>query len=368
MNFEIEQNVCLAGLTTFKIGGDARYFARAGKEADILKAIEFAEINDLPIFIIGGGSNVLIADGEFCGLVVKVDIKGISVAAGGNETVRVTAGAGEDWDELVAFCVGENFQGFECLSGIPGLVGGTPIQNVGAYGQEVSETIVSVRCLDRKTKKIVEFSNAECGFAYRTSVFNTSEKNRYIVLAVTFQLKANAEPKIEYRDLQNFFSKQKPTLAEVRQAVLEIRRAKSMVIDKNDINSQSAGSFFKNPIINIEKLAKLEKKADALKIGNVPHFKVDEKNVKIPAAWLIEKAGFHKGYKFGKVGLSAKHTLALVNFGGAKACDVLALKNQIQRKVKEKFSIELQPEPVFFNFKNISHYLSLENRDWRRNF
>ncbi len=350
MSFEIQQNVGLAEFTTFKIGGKARFFIEAECESEVVKAIEFAEENALKTFILGGGSNVLIADEGFNGLVVKIALKGVMLFDEKGGTVFVTAGAGEDWDELVAFCVGKNLQGFECLSGIPGLVGGTPVQNVGAYGQEVSETIISVRCFDRKTKKIVELSNAECGFAYRTSIFNTSEKNRYIVLSVIYKLKSNGEPKIAYRDLQNFFGEKKPTLQETRQAVLEIRRAKSMVIDVNDKNSQSAGSFFKNPVVSVEKFAEIERRAKRQGIEEVPKFVADEQCVKIPAAWLIEKAGFQKGYQRGKTGLSTKHTLAIVNLGGATAKDVLVLKEEIQEKVEEKFDVLLKPEPDFVNF------------------
>jgi UDP-N-acetylmuramate dehydrogenase len=350
MYFKIQQNVSLAEHTTFKIGGKARFFVEACDESEVISAIEFAEENALEIFILGGGSNVLIADEGFNGLIIKIALKGVKLSKQDSETVFVIAGAGEEWDELVALSIRENLHGFECLSGIPGLVGGTPVQNVGAYGQEVSETIVSVRVCDRRTKEIFELSNADCRFSYRTSIFNTTEKNRYIVLAVTYKLKSNGEPKIEYRDLQNFFGKKQPTLPETREAVLKIRRAKSMVIDENDINSQSAGSFFKNPIINRQKFTKLEETTKKLNIKDVPNFKVDEKSVKVPAAWLIEKADFHKGYKFGKVGLSTNHTLAIVNLGGAKARDVLNLKDEIQSRVKEKFAIELKPEPVFVGF------------------
>lgn len=349
MSFEIQENVGLAELTTFKIGGKARFFAEAECVKDVFRAIEFAEKNTLETFILGGGSNVLISDEGFDGLVLKVAIKGIILSDEKDGTVFVTAGAGEDWDALVAFCAEKNLQGFECLSGIPGLVGGTPVQNVGAYGQEVSETIATVRCFDGQTKKVVELTASECGFAYRTSVFNTTEKNRYIVLAVIYNLKFGGAPKIVYRDLQNYFGEKKPTLCETRAAVLGIRRAKSMVIDEKDKNSQSAGSFFKNPIVSVETFAEIERRAASLKIESVPKFVVDEQTVKIPAAWLIENAGFQKGYRKGKVGLSTRHTLAIVNLGGATAGAVLALKDEIQAEVQEKFDVLLKPEPVFVN-------------------
>ncbi len=356
MTFAVQENVPLAGLTTIKIGGAARFFVRAGNETDVVKALEFAEQNDLKIFVLGGGSNVLIADEGFDGLVLQIALKGVSVAREKGDIVRITGGAGEDWEKFVALCVERNLQGVECLSGIPGTVGGTPVQNVGAYGQEVAETIVAVRCFDRRAKEFVDLSNGQCGFAYRTSIFNTTDKNRCIVLAVTFALRKNAFPKIVYRDLQNFFGEKQPSLAETRQAVLEIRRAKSMVIDEKDINSRSVGSFFKNPITGKKQFAEIEARARQSKIiaatENLPSYIVDENNLKIPAAWLIEKSGFGKNFKFGRVGLSANHTLAIVNLGKATARDVLALKDEIQKKVKEKFGVELKPEPIFVGFEN----------------
>ena len=347
MNFTIQENVALAEFTTFKIGGKARFFVRANSETEIIEALQFAEQNDLEVFILGGGSNVLIADEGFDGLVLQIALKGISAFTEKDEAIYVTAQAGEDWDEFVGFCIKHNLAGVECLSGIPGFVGGTPVQNVGAYGQEVSETIEMVRVFDRKSKEILELTNADCKFAYRTGIFNTTEKNRFIVLAVTFVLESGGKPKIVYKDLQAHFAGKRPNLARTREAVLQIRRAKSMVIDETDINSRSAGSFFKNPIVENEKLAEIVANT---KLESIPTFKFDEKRVKIPAAWLIENAGFKKGYRKKRAGLSANHTLALINRGGATAQEILALKDEIQTKIKEKFDIELVPEPVFVGF------------------
>ncbi len=346
----IQENVPLAEFTTFKIGGRAGFFASAGSETEVVEALQFANQKDLNIFILGGGSNVLIADEGFDGLVLQIALKGISTLQGKDKTLCIRAQAGEDWDEFVKFCVEKNLQGVECLSGIPGFIGGTPVQNVGAYGQEVSETIVSVRCFDRKNEKIVELTNADCEFAYRTSLFNTTEKNRFIVLAVTFALKVDGEPKIIYRDLQNYFGDKKPNLKETREAVISIRAKKSMVINPQDPNSRSAGSFFKNPIVTKEKFTEIEKLARLSGTEAVPFFKVDDNKVKIPAAWLIEKTGFHKGFQKGAVGLSTNHTLAIVNLGNAKAADVLALRDEIQTKVNLCFRVELKPEPVFVGF------------------
>jgi len=340
----IQENVPLAPLTTLGIGGSARFFIEAASESELIAAIEFAEASDLPLFILGGGSNVLVSDEGFSGLVVRVAIKGIECGE------QVTAGAGEDWDGFVRQCVERNLAGVECLSGIPGLVGGTPVQNVGAYGQEVSESITQVRAFDRQTKQIIELSNAECGFRYRTSIFNTTERNRYIVLAVSFALKANGEPALRYPDVKNFFADKadQPTLAEVRQAVIEIRSRKGMVIVPDDPDCRSAGSFFKNPVISAEAFAKLEAAANE----RPPSFPAGDGYVKVPAAWLIERAGFKRGFTRGRVGISSKHTLAIINHGGATAQEVLDLVAEIQARVQAEFGIALLPEPVFVGFNS----------------
>ena len=345
-SFTVQENIPLASYTTLKIGGAARFFVCAETERQVIEAFEFAGKNEFDIFILGGGSNVLVADEGFDGLVLQIALKGIEI-----KEHFVTARAGEDWDAFCAFCVEEKLAGIECLSGIPGLVGGTPVQNVGAYGQEVSETIVKVRVYDRKNGEILELTNADCKFSYRASIFNTTEKNRFVVLAVTFDLRENGESKIVYKDLLQFFGDKKPSLRETREAVLHIRRAKSMVIDERDVNSRSAGSFFKNPVVDMVKIIDIEINARSHGIigdsENIPKYVVDENSVKSPAAWLIEKSGFYKGFRLGRVGLSTNHTLAIVNFGNATARDVLDLKDLIQSKVKEKFAVELEPEPVF---------------------
>ncbi len=343
---KIIENVPLAPLTTFKIGGAARLFVCAETENQVQEAIEFADEHNFEVFVLGGGSNILIADEGFDGLVLQIALKGIAV-----EENLVTAQAGEDWDEFCAFCVERNFAGVECLSGIPGLVGGTPVQNVGAYGQEVSETIQSVRGFDRKSKEFLELSNADCKFAYRTSIFNSTVKNRFIVVAVTYNLKKDGEPKIVYKDLREFFGEYTPNLRETREAVCKIRAEKAMLVRQGGLDANSAGSFFKNPVVDAEKFQTIVEIAKSSGIENVPNFKVDDLKVKIPAAWLIEQSGFHKGYTVGNAGLSTKHTLALTNRGDASAKEILALKDEIQAKVKEKFGISLVPEPVFVGFE-----------------
>ena len=341
-SLKVEEKIPLAPLTTLKIGGAARFFVRAESEREVSEAFKFALENGFELFVLGGGSNVLIADEGFDGLVLQIALKGVEV----KENI-VTARAGEDWDEFCAFCVERNLAGVECLSGIPGFVGGTPVQNVGAYGQEVSETISAVRVFDRKSGEILELTNADCRFAYRTSIFNSTDKNRFIVLAVSFKLIKDGAPKIVYKDLREFFDGRQPSLQETRDAVREIRAEKAMLVRQDTTDANSAGSFFKNPVVSNAKFAEI---VESFGVENIPNFKADESRVKIPAAWLIEQSGFQKGYTRGNAGLSTRHTLALTNRGGATAKEILALKTEIQAKVKEKFGIELVPEPVFVGF------------------
>ena len=314
-------------------------FMLATSEDDVADSMAFASREGLDVFILGGGSNVLMSDEGFDGLVLQTGIKGVK-----QNGESLVAGAGEDWDDFVERCVRDDLAGLECMSGIPGFVGGTPVQNVGAYGQEVADTISSVKCYDREVNNIVELTNADCGFTYRTSIFNTTHRDRYIVLAVTYDLKKGVVPKTEYRDLKEMFVDTSPSLRDVRNAVVDIRRKKSMVIDPADPNSRSAGSFFKNPIVDGKRLEQIESQT-----GAVPYFEFGEQ-VKIPAAWLIEKAGFPKGFVLGNAGISSNHTLAIINRGSAKAADIIALKDMIQGGVRETFGIELVPEPVFVGF------------------
>lgn len=343
-SIEIKENVRLAPLTTLQVGGNARYFVTAETEDAVIEALAFAEDKGLPVFILGGGSNVLISDAGFDGLVINIGLLGLSEFAEKDGTRYVTAQAGEDWDGFVRYCVENDLAGVECLSGIPGFVGGTPVQNVGAYGQEVAETIVSVRCYDRQRNELITLTNADCGFSYRKSIFNSTHRDRYVVLSVTFGLQKGGEPKVVYKDLIEHFGERTASLAEVREAVLNIRHSKSMVIDVGDPNSRSAGSFFKNPIVSRDKLAELQ-----AAMGNIPNFPFGDA-VKIPAAWLIEKSGLNKGFALGNAGISSNHTLAIINRGGASAGDILLLKDEIQRAVAEKFGITLDPEPVFVGF------------------
>ncbi|HEX4950194.1 MAG TPA: UDP-N-acetylmuramate dehydrogenase [Blastocatellia bacterium] len=346
----IRENVRLAPYTTLRIGGVARYFADIDHEDQLCAALQFAEEKKLPTFVLGGGSNVLIADAGFPGVVLHIVNNGITFHKAKKDAALVTAAAGEEWDTVVQQCVARDLAGVECLSGIPGYVGGTPIQNVGAYGQEVSETIVSVRAFDRHTKQIVVMTRQDCLFSYRASIFNTTARDRYIVLEVTYKLKPHGAPTLHYADLQRHFARHKkpPTLQEVREAVLAIRASKGMVIVPSDPDCQSAGSFFKNPMVTREQFAHIE----AAAAEPVPHFPAPNEQVKIPAAWLIEKAGFTKGYERGRVGISSKHTLAIINRSNATARELLAFVAQIQNQVQERFGLVLVPEPVWIGLEN----------------
>lgn len=342
---KIQERFPLAPLTSFQIGGEARFFVRATTESEVAETVKFAAENDLELFVLGGGSNVLISDRGFDGMVLQIGILGLGeLLPRENGTTLITVGAGEDWDRFVEYCVANNLSGVECLSGIPGFVGGTPVQNVGAYGQEVAETITEVRCLDRRSGDVLTLRNEECEFTYRTSIFNSSHRDRFIVLSVKFALSQGGVPNISYRDLKAHFGDTQPSITQVREAVLSIRRRKSMVIDRGDPNSRGAGSFFKNPIITKDKLEQIRTTFE-----DVPSFDYGDM-VKLPAAWLIEQAGFKKGYSVGSAGISANHTLALINRGDANSADIIVLMELVQEKVADVFGIKLDPEPIFIGF------------------
>jgi len=337
---EIREEVALAPLTTFGVGGAARYFAVAKNEAEVAQAVEWAAQRGLPLFVLGGGSNLLVRDEGFNGLALQMQIRGIEDRGEGLFVV----GAGESWDGFVERMVEAGYAGVECLAGIPGSVGGTPVQNVGAYGQEVSETIERVRAFDRDAMMFVELGKSACRFRYRQSRFNTEEQGRFIVTQVSFRLHKDGAPTVKYAELKERVSAA-VSLAEVTKAVREIRRGKGMLLVEGDPESHTAGSFFKNPIVEAEMLAPVAAAAGAA-AADVPHWPASEGCIKLPAAWLLERAGFVKGWGTGKVGISSRHTLALVNRGGATFADVLRVKCEIDEKVWEKFGIRLEREPV----------------------
>jgi len=346
----IQENVPLAPLTTLQVGGPARYFVQAQTIAEVSEAVSLARSRNLELFVLGGGSNLVISDAGWPGLVLKISIPGIDERSQ-DDISLFEVGAGEEWDKFVAQAVSRNCSGIECLSGIPGSVGGTPVQNVGAYGQEVGETIESVLTLDLKDGQVHELCNEACSFQYRTSIFNTSERGRYIILRVTFVLTPGGEPAILYADLKKYFAGRttKPSLADTREAVRQIRASKAMLITPGDEDSRSAGSFFKNPVLSDEQYKELNQRATArgLQIPNYPALQAQNK---ISAAWLVEQSGFSKGYGNGRVGISRKHALAIVNRGNASAAEIVALKEEIQTGVYHLWGVRLEAEPVFVGF------------------
>jgi UDP-N-acetylmuramate dehydrogenase len=353
-NLRIRRDVSLAPLTTLELGGTAHAFADIADVSAAREAVRWAGRHDLPLAIIGGGSNVVVADRGFPGIALRIEMRGIQVDGEG-ERVRVTASAGEPWDELVAFTVDEGLAGLECLSGIPGCVGATPIQNVGAYGQEVSAVIEGVHVLDLTSMEERTIAREACGFGYRSSAFREFP-GRFLVLSVTFQLQRGGRPRVEYGELRKALGigRSTPSLAEVRSTVLGLRRVKSMVIEEGDPNRRSVGSFFVNPVVSADAATALEDFVRASEpfggIESVPTFPVPDGNFKVSAAWLIEKAGFSKGLRRGAFGISTAHALALVHHGGGSAEELVALARDIREGVRRKFDIELQPEPVFLGF------------------
>jgi UDP-N-acetylmuramate dehydrogenase len=344
---DVRESEPLAARTTLGIGGNARWLLHARTADEVGRAHQWSESAAVPLFVMGGGSNLVIADEGFDGLVVHVDVGGRTFTPDGADTV-VTAGAGEPWDAIVSDCVGRGLAGLECLSGIPGTVGGTPIQNVGAYGQDVSGSIDRVTAYDRQTRAVVRLTGGDCGFAYRTSRFKGDDAGRFVILDVTYRVRPGS-PTSTYPDIVDYLTRagvSSPDVADVRNAVLAVRRRKGMVIDQSDPDTRSVGSFFMNPLVG---------QADHDRVAAVagaapPVFAADSGRLKLPAAWLIERAGFRRGDGDGKVGISTKHTLALINRGGATARDVLRFATQIKRGVLDRFGISLRPEPVFVGF------------------
>jgi UDP-N-acetylmuramate dehydrogenase len=345
----IQENVILAPLTTMGVGGPARFFVEASSTEEVREAIGYAKSRNLPLFILGGGSNLIVSDAGWPGLVLKVSLLGINHRHG-HGTAYFDVGAGEDWDSFVAATVQHHCAGIECLSGIPGSVGGTPVQNVGAYGQEVAQTIDTVVALHVESGEEEEFEKSDCGFGYRSSIFNTSARGRYVILRVTYALVHDGHPRLVYADLQKHFAGgAEPTLAEVREAVRQIRASKGMLLTPGDPDARSAGSFFKNPVLTENEFESLKRKASerGLQIPNYPALAARRK---VSAAWLVEQSGFSKGFGNGHVGISRKHALAIVNRGGATAAEVVQLKNEIQARVQQQWEIQLEPEPVLLGF------------------
>lgn len=325
----------LAELTTLRLGGPAAELIEVHTAAETIAAVSEADAADRPVLLVGGGSNLVVADEGWPGIAVLLRSTGVVVS--GRDNIVLDVAAGEPWDALVARCVAEGWAGIECLSGIPGLTGATPVQNVGAYGQEVAHTITGVTVWDRNAKEVRGMSTVDCRFAYRDSTFKHSE--RYVVLSVRFTLRRDRKAgSAKYAELGRRLGAD-ATLADARQTVLELRRSKGMVLDESDHDTWSAGSFFTNPIVDQQEFEK------HIPAGTTyPKFPA-ESGIKLSAAWLIDNAGFKRGYGTGRVSLSGKHTLALTNRGGATTAELIGLARTIRAGVNERFGVLLRPEP-----------------------
>ena len=353
MELDIKEYEPLAPRTTFSVGGPARWFVEVESLEGLAGALELANTKKWQVLLLGGGSNLLVGDAGFDGLVISFTDSSFEVLQDKPEYVVVKVGAGHDWDRLVARCVAQGWAGIECLSGIPGCVGAAPIQNIGAYGQEIAECIEAVHVMDRLSSEVKRLDAGACGFRYRHSHFKADWRGSYVVVGIELRLSKGAPSAIRYGELSRALEDtESPTLEQIREAVVALRRGKSMVYDTSDPNHRSAGSFFVNPIVPEASIASL--KAELAKLGideaTMPIYPVNEPGrssgwVKLSAAWLIERAGFSRGLVDGEAGLSSAHCLALINRGGASASDIMRLARTIRAGVMETFGVELVPEP-----------------------
>lgn len=350
---QIDASVPLAPLTTLGVGGSAEFFCRVRAQGELVDALEFARVNEVPVTLLGGGSNVVVSDAGVSGLVLQVAPRGISLLSQG-ERVTLTAAAGEPWDEVVVRSIDEGLAGLEVLSGIPGFTGATPVQNVGAYGRDVADAIASVRVIELRTGELRELRAAQCAFGYRSSVFKRAPQE-HVVVAVTFTLRRGLAAPLRHGELGRALGSDLPVPpARVREAVLAVRRAKSMTRPAPgappDENARSAGSFFTNPVVSAERCAQLVGAAvrDGLvgRADDVPRWPQPDRRVKLAAGWLVEKAGFAKGTRRGAVGISTRHALALVCHDGATATELLAFAEEVCDAVRVRFGVALEREPV----------------------
>ena len=337
-------------MTSLKVGGEAAWFAAPDTVECLVAALEWARANGIQLRVLGGGSNVLIADTGLEALVIHPRATQIQVTRDGGDVV-VDADAGVSWDALVSRCVAAGWAGIECLAGIPGFVGAAPIQNIGAYGQEVSEVVESVRVWDPDAEGVVRMAPVDCGFAYRSSVFKRSPKSGRIVLGLTLRLRDGGAATIRYAELARRVAAE-AGIAPVREAVLALRRGKSMVLDPADPNSRSAGSFFMNPILDATQVDAVEAAVERMGVAasTMPRWRQGAEQTKLAAAWLIERAGLSKGFCLGRAGLSARHTLAIINRGDALASEIVELAAHVRETVRARFGVVLVPEPVFMGF------------------
>jgi len=348
---DIKENVNLSDHTSIGLGGTASYFISCKSVDEITEALKFSSGKNLPVQIMSGGSNIVFPDSGFPGVVISVDIKGIIFKKIGNDIIAI-AGAGESLDGLISECIKNGYAGIECLSGIPGSAGAAPVQNAGAYGQEIADVLEYVSVIDRSDLSFKKFTNPECGFSYRQSRFKKEDADKFIITEICIRLSINNISEIKFSGLKERFSKIqdfektkdiKKKLNTIRNTVLEIRKEKSMVIDKSDANSRSCGSFFMNPVLNENEFNEF-KNMISKQYPEFPFYKSGNE-FKIPAAWLVERSGFEKGFVKNGVGISSNHSLALINISGTSA-GLIQLSEVIQNAVKIRFGISLIPEPV----------------------
>jgi UDP-N-acetylmuramate dehydrogenase len=346
-SFVPQTNISLTALTTLRLGGNAAFYCQATSDVELLAAVGWSKSHGVPVFLLGGGSNLVVADSGFDGLVIHMASRGVHPAVSG-AVAELTVAAGEPWDAFVALTVQEGWAGVECLGGIPGQVGSTPIQNVGAYGQDVAETIARIRVLDRTTMSIEWIEAPSLAFTYRDSLLRR-HLQRWVVLDVVFRLHVSGVPSVRYAELKKSLEHlPSPTLQDVHNKVIELRKRKSMVLDANDPNTQSAGSFFTNPMVDVATAAHVLKVAQAAfgAAVEVPQWPQADGKIKLAAGWLIEKAGFQRGYRKGSVGISSNHALALVHHGGGRTADLLDLAHEVRRGVRDTFNVQLEAEPI----------------------
>lgn len=357
----LRRDVPLAPLTSLRLGGPARWLLPCREARDLRRGLRWARRREIPVAVLGDGSNVVVPDDGFPGLVLLLRDGTFRFPAppGDGAPVRVRADAGVSWDALVRESVERGLSGIECLSGIPGTTGAAPMQNVGAYGQELADTLVEVRCLDRETLETRTFTAPECGFSYRNSRFKSDERGRWIILEVELALRPGIRPELRYDQLREAMAtalgaageeayEELPAataVARVRETVLALRRRKSMVLDPDDPNSRSAGSFFLNPVLSDPSLERLREACHDRGLEEPPTYPAAD-GTKVPAAWLVEAAGFPRGLRRGGVGISENHALALVHYGGGTTRALLALAAEIRKTVRERFGVQLEREPT----------------------
>lgn len=346
---EIQENIVLAPYTTLGVGGPARYFVSVTSQDDLVDAVAFAQKNNLSMYLLGKSSNTLIGDAGFPGLVMRVCIRGFNFSIDG-DGVRLTIGAGEVWDECVARAVQQGWSGIESLSGIPGSVGAAPVQNIGAYGVSVQDVLESVDVFDMSEKVMRTFSKDECGLSYRSSMFKTEEGKRYCITRVHLRLARSSTARVpQYHDVQEYFrgSQEEIPIRDIRSALLEIRSQKGMTLMPGSEGFKSVGSFFKNPVVSHEDFAHIQSVLTVCPDGlcTDPWFWMQKNGtVKVAAACLIERSGFLKGYREGRVGISPRHALSLINLGGASAAEIVQLAQKIHDEVYTRFGVSLEHE------------------------